>query len=450
MAWTNPRTWTPGELVTALMMNQHVRDNLNYLKTTVDGSYPRQSFRGLSMRTGLTQAGGVGDWTKKVLLVNVDEVVMSDGWRYANVGNLVADITAAGAGGLDTGAAATLSWYELHLIAKSSDDTKALMFHRAKRWLEDETQSVDDNFFAINGGATPAAQQKLAQGFQVDVNGTLPFVDVKLERIGTVGGFVWFTIEADVSGSPSGVPLATSNVTGVTNLPVSSALWHRFMFPSPATVATGTTYHLVAQVSTAGNATDYMRWRVTTTAPYARGALKLFNGTTWSASASDTCFKIYTTQFDLALTMPTGYDRSCKLGYVFRDASQLVPFIAREHRVQMIPYSTDRSLGSFANAGPLLIDCSQHLPPSPVRLWAAMASSIDANATGVAPVPEGNQGILAANTWGLAGAQWGYAPVGSVLVATIFPPPIMTDCQGIYAYATQTGQIWLNDWEWFS
>jgi hypothetical protein len=40
MAWTAPRTWTPGELVTALMMNQHVRDNLNFLKTRVDELAP--------------------------------------------------------------------------------------------------------------------------------------------------------------------------------------------------------------------------------------------------------------------------------------------------------------------------------------------------------------------------------------------------------------------------
>lgn len=31
MAWTTPRTWTVDELVTALMMNTHVRDNLNAL-----------------------------------------------------------------------------------------------------------------------------------------------------------------------------------------------------------------------------------------------------------------------------------------------------------------------------------------------------------------------------------------------------------------------------------
>lgn len=36
MAWTAPRTWVTGELVTASLMNTHVRDNLNYLKSQTD------------------------------------------------------------------------------------------------------------------------------------------------------------------------------------------------------------------------------------------------------------------------------------------------------------------------------------------------------------------------------------------------------------------------------
>lgn len=32
MAWSAPRTWSVGEVVTAAIMNTHVRDNLNYLK----------------------------------------------------------------------------------------------------------------------------------------------------------------------------------------------------------------------------------------------------------------------------------------------------------------------------------------------------------------------------------------------------------------------------------
>lgn len=35
MAWTTPRTWTTGELVTAAMMNEQLRDNENYLKDAV-------------------------------------------------------------------------------------------------------------------------------------------------------------------------------------------------------------------------------------------------------------------------------------------------------------------------------------------------------------------------------------------------------------------------------
>ena len=33
MAWTAPRTWVVGELVTAAIMNTHIRDNLSYITT---------------------------------------------------------------------------------------------------------------------------------------------------------------------------------------------------------------------------------------------------------------------------------------------------------------------------------------------------------------------------------------------------------------------------------
>ncbi len=36
-AWTTPRTWTTGELVTAAIMNTHIRDNLNALFSPVTG-----------------------------------------------------------------------------------------------------------------------------------------------------------------------------------------------------------------------------------------------------------------------------------------------------------------------------------------------------------------------------------------------------------------------------
>lgn len=41
MAWTTPKTWTTGELVTATDLNTHVRDNLSFLKTKVDAGSNR-------------------------------------------------------------------------------------------------------------------------------------------------------------------------------------------------------------------------------------------------------------------------------------------------------------------------------------------------------------------------------------------------------------------------
>ena len=38
MAWTTPRTWVAAEVVTASVMNTHVRDNLAYLKGILDGT----------------------------------------------------------------------------------------------------------------------------------------------------------------------------------------------------------------------------------------------------------------------------------------------------------------------------------------------------------------------------------------------------------------------------
>lgn len=62
MAWTTPRTWVALEVVTASIMNTHVRDNLNVLKTQVDndGSL-RTLLKGFAFSSGQGNAGGGGD-----------------------------------------------------------------------------------------------------------------------------------------------------------------------------------------------------------------------------------------------------------------------------------------------------------------------------------------------------------------------------------------------------
>lgn len=49
--WTLPRTWNVGELVTAALLNTHVRDNLEYLKAQIDLPLNHASAASLSLYT---------------------------------------------------------------------------------------------------------------------------------------------------------------------------------------------------------------------------------------------------------------------------------------------------------------------------------------------------------------------------------------------------------------
>jgi hypothetical protein len=56
MAWTNPRTWSDGELVTKAIMDVHVRDNLNILRWAFARKTSDQS---ITSSTTLTDVTGV-------------------------------------------------------------------------------------------------------------------------------------------------------------------------------------------------------------------------------------------------------------------------------------------------------------------------------------------------------------------------------------------------------
>src|SRR5437870_3974674 len=64
--WTQPRSWSVGELTTAALMNQHLRDNLDWLKTPPQGVYTAPSLIVITSTTmvdilspvTITSAGG--------------------------------------------------------------------------------------------------------------------------------------------------------------------------------------------------------------------------------------------------------------------------------------------------------------------------------------------------------------------------------------------------------
>lgn len=61
MAWTTPRTWEDGEIVTADQLNTHIRDNMDYLKERMDGTakqYIRTSSNYTTTSTSLVDVDG--------------------------------------------------------------------------------------------------------------------------------------------------------------------------------------------------------------------------------------------------------------------------------------------------------------------------------------------------------------------------------------------------------
>src|SRR5688572_8291541 len=57
--WIPPRTWATGELVTELILNQHIRDNLEWLKTPTAGTDDLTSGDITTTSTSWTDATGL-------------------------------------------------------------------------------------------------------------------------------------------------------------------------------------------------------------------------------------------------------------------------------------------------------------------------------------------------------------------------------------------------------
>jgi hypothetical protein len=333
-----------------------------------------QVTRGLRLGTTLD---GTTNEANKVSLRALDELVMLDGAAYTGLTfPLDADITASGAGGLDTGARTASRWYEIYAIGKSSTLAAAdlrLLLHLAKRYSIDTsfTTAIDVN--RVLRLATGTATDKIAQGFQLATSGIVTHVDINGLRAGSPTGHVWFTIEADVAGNPSGVALATSDKVPIGEMSTGQQEW-RFLFPSRPSLTSATQYHLVLQGDYTRSDTDGIRWAGVVAGGYANGSSREYNGAAWSATAGasglDRYFKVYLEIPSAALTFPAGYDQSCLLGYVYNDSGNaLVPFNQVERHVVGYGLKTGYKFGTNVGyAIATLVDLSTIVPPVPIEV----------------------------------------------------------------------------------
>lgn len=110
MAWTAPRTWVAGEIVTAAIMNTHVRDNLSLLKTSIadDGRVQALSstyFASLSA-ANLTSIPGsqlTGTVAASLLTGTYPTGMTVTGQGAASAATITAQAAACGTGGTSYG-----------------------------------------------------------------------------------------------------------------------------------------------------------------------------------------------------------------------------------------------------------------------------------------------------------------------------------------------------------
>ena len=401
------------------------------LTIAASGSSMEQIFRGLHLRT--SPNADVAATT--VTLLRADAISLDDGTYVEDWDDLSAVISSSGAGGLDTGAEAASTWYEIYAIRKSSDGTKNLLLHQAKDYFLDESQTTDNNAYTLRTSAV--SQVKLGQSFQVTNNKPIDFVDARFIKVGTPTGATqfWFTIEADSSGAPSGTPLATSDKLDAT-LVSTSAQWIRFPFRSPLTPTAATTYWLVAQGSYDVSGTNTLKWGNNSAGGYASGTGAIYNGTSWSNTTDDFAFKIYTTRNDASVTMPSGYDQKCKVGYVYNDSgSHLDPFVAQDRYVQVYQVQT---IGSITATIPTLTDVSAFFPPGPIRADIVFYNGTLSAFSYVAGAPNGYD-VTGGSEPGPGGqivSRTAAAVAGTNVYASLF-----TEYQGLYAYVSAGTEV---------
>lgn len=401
-------------------------------------------FRGLTLQTH--PDADVDD--KKVQLLHADAIVMDDGVEIATWDDVVADITVAGAGGLDTGTEQASTWYEIYAIHDGTN--KKLLLHRAKDYFLDEDVTAGEDATQGCRSNVDNSTVKIAQGLKVDTAGLLEVFDAKLIKVGAPTGNFWFTIEADNAGVPSNTPLATTDKYDVSLVPTTAVL-ARIIFRAPATLSAATQYHLVLQGDWAVSGTNYLGWRMDGTAgAYANGAMALFDSdtSTWTTDTDDDLiFKAYITRNDTAVTMPTGYTKKALLEHVFNNASSnFNPFHAQDRRVTFLG---DRQVGDYTTTTiGVLTDISAFIPPRPVIALIGTSHDTAGGTTSTSPVGSGYVGASQPGT-GVNGTLVFVNGVTGLLNVQNGPGPLHTLYQALYAQVgSGTGRVRCLGYHW--
>jgi hypothetical protein len=408
---------------------------------------PTQVHHGLQLRTH--RDSDLAPY--QVEIVDVDSIIMDDGTELRNdndewAGKL-ADITVSGAGGLDSGAEEEDQWYDIYAIAKE-DGTRALILRASPEWATNAQHTGTDDATQGIRSAVDNSTVKVAQGFQLSSqSGVCPYVEAKLIKVGAPTGKIWFTIETDNAGKPSGTALATSVAYDVARLP-TSALDVRFPMKSSETLSTATQYHLVAQGNWTISATNYIGWRMDGSAgSYASGSKALYDSdtATWTTDTDDDMiFGVGVEEDTGVLTYPTGYTKKCFLGWV-KNLTDFIPFVQVNRERRTLVISDDNCLLTATTGAAQIIGTEALLPP---RAIITATVALTGTGTGAALAALGD---LSATDISSAGSTVG-AQVVLFAGATIQVPTqfvdVIVQARSVMAMGTDGAKLWVTGFKW--
>lgn len=430
------RDWEGNLFVTAAIMNAEIRDRLNYLLANsprlLDGVYLR------------TKSANGSSALSQVELVSANAITMSDGTRVTGWSRETADITVSGENGLDTGSEAVSAWYEVYAIQKSSDSTRGLLLHRADNPDAGSSQNTSDGVMALRDAS---ARTAIAQGIQLTTgtSGVPYFVEVGLAKNGSPTGNLWITIETSSSG-PSNTVIGETDKIDVAKLSASNHLVRLPIRNATTNMLTATQYYICLRGDFAVNASHHVLVRTATGNPYGSGVVYAYDGATWGTSGTaDFQFVFGALTSYGSVTMPSGYDRSAKLGYVYNNSgSNFVPFVQMNRRV--IPLTMQQIATGLVTSDNIHY-LSTMIPATPVL----MAAQIFGGASGAGEImcvgiPDGYEFTRNPRTGGTTIVGAGAANVRAP--GDMFP----TECQAMYSTANITsndGAIYMSSWEWF-
>jgi hypothetical protein len=390
----------------------------------------------------------------QVELVDVDSIIMDDGVELRNDSDewtgKVADITVSGAGGLDTGVEEVGTLYEIYAIAKE-DSTRNLLLHKSKIWSTDTGYASGEGEDATQGirSAVDNSTVKVAQGFQFN-GGRVPYIEVKLIKVGTPTGKIWFTIETDNAGKPSGTAVATSQAYDVARLSTTAMLIRIPMKSSEVLSAIPTQYHLVAQGTWTVSAVNYVGWRMDgSAADYTLGSKALYDSdtATWTTDTDDDMvFVIGAESSDSAVTMPTGYTKKCFLGWVLNDGSgNFIPFLQVGRTNQLAQITNDAARIWSPTGVAEVVSLIGFLPPRHL-IKAMMGLSGTGTGGAIAAI-----GDLRATDISSAGDSVGAQAVLSTPITTTIPSvfrEVLVQTNAVMVHGTAGAYLFVTGYEW--